>query len=488
MSLDERFEIPPIDQRSADLTRRLIVSRATRLHAPELLPHVVPAPRRASPRFVEQRSGQHGREERVGEDVVLRRAHHAKRRNHVGDDRIVGQRFAEGEAAGNSRVEKRRLEHLPDFVRAVEQGDVAPIVSERLPIARQVRHQPRGLLVVVVERSDVDREGRQAIGLRLDSLHDGRRVERDEAASQLEDVARTAVILLEADRRRQLEVIEESLEHLGVGAGPRVDRLLVVADGEHVAVILRQRLHDPVLHWIQVLEFVDENDVPSRADRRTLGVPLQQLGGLDDQRVEVDDLARREKPLVAREQHGVVVQQRVAAESVRRESVERLGVPAAVAFDAPQHAQLILFVGDAEPRFEQHARAELAQQFGAERVDRSAFDVRRRRAERGCETLRDLAGGLVRERECANARRIDVQFLDEMANALDEAVRLARAGPGENEERSRRRPDGRDLRCRRRARWWRETLAVDGRRHAALTTTDRRARSVPSWRACARGG
>ena len=67
------------------------------------------------------------------------------------------------------------------------------------------------------------------------------------------------------------------------------------------------------------------------------------------------------------------------------------------------------------------------------------------RAERGLEAVRDLAGGLVGEGERADARRIDTQLLHEMAHALDEAVRLAGAGSGEDEQRSRRSRDRRAL-------------------------------------------
>ena len=56
-------------------------------------------------------------------------------------------------------------------------------------------------------------------------------------------------------------------------------------------------------------------------------------------------------------------------------------------------------------------------------------------AERAREPLGDLAGGLVGEGEGADARRVDAELLDEEADALDEAVRLPRPGPGEHEQR-----------------------------------------------------
>jgi hypothetical protein len=62
----------------------------------------------------------------------------------------------------------------------------------------------------------------------------------------------------------------------------------VIADGEDVLVILGERRDDAILHGIEILKFVDEHGVPPRANRRALFGLLEQLGGLDDQRVEVD--------------------------------------------------------------------------------------------------------------------------------------------------------------------------------------------------------
>ena len=324
MTLPERVEVAPIGERAANLAPRLVLTRPMLLDAAELLPHVVPAARRAGARFVEQRLRQQRREELVDEDVVLRRAHHAQRRDHVRDDGIVGQRAAQREPAGNAGVEERRLEHVSDLVRAVEQRDVAPVVADaRRDRARMssTSHAHSSSSSSNISTSTGKRG--HALRLRFDRLDHGRRVERDEPPRQLEDVARAAVVLLEADARRELEVVQEVSEDRRVRAGPRIDRLLVVADGEHVAVIVRERLHDPVLHRIQVLKLVDEDDVPASAHGSPFVVSLEQLGGLDDERVEVDDLARREESLVALEEHGVVVEQRVAAKAMRREPVQR---------------------------------------------------------------------------------------------------------------------------------------------------------------------
>ena len=146
--------------------------------------------------------------------------------------------------------------------------------------------------------------------------------------------------------------------------------------------------------------------------------------------------ALREKTLILLEQDRVVVQQRVAAEAMRGEARERVAMPAARSFDAAQRVELILLVGDAEARLEQHVGAELAEQLGAEGVDGAALDLRRGVAESSLESMRDLAGGLVRERERADARRIECEVFDQEVNALGEAIRLAGAGAGEDEQRA----------------------------------------------------
>jgi len=48
--------------------------------------------------------------------------------------------------------------------------------------------------------------------------------------------------------------------------------------------------------------------------------------------------------------------------------------------------------------------------------------------------LRNFSGGFVGESENADSGRVDVELLDQKANALDQAESLAGAGTGENEQ------------------------------------------------------
>jgi hypothetical protein len=55
-------------------------------------------------------------------------------------------------------------------------------------------------------------------------------------------------------------------------------------------------------------------------------------------------------------------------------------------------------------------------------------------AERARESLGDLPSGFVGEREGAEPIGAELQLLDEIPNALDEAERLPRPGSGEHKE------------------------------------------------------
>jgi hypothetical protein len=108
---------------------------------------------------------------------------------------------------------------------------------------------------------------------------------------------------------------------------------------------------------------------------------------------------------------------------------------------------LIIVVGDAEARLQSDVDSELAQQLGAESVNRSALHALGARVELPLETRCDLAGGLVGERENADALRIEPALLDEESNPLDQAECLTGAGAGENEYGLGRCLDGLTLGC-----------------------------------------
>ena len=78
--------------------------------------------------------------------------------------------------------------------------------------------------------------------------------------------------------------------------------------------------------------------------------------------------------------------------------------------------------------------AELAQQACAEGVDGPARDLLRGRTQTGPQPLRDLAGGLVGERERADPPGPEAVLFNQETDSLGQAKRLSGAGSGKHEE------------------------------------------------------
>ena len=99
---------------------------------------------------------------------------------------------------------------------------------------------------------------------------------------------RRAVVLLEADHLGVGVVALELEDVADVGAAPRVDRLVVVADHGEVAALAGQQVGDAVLGVVGVLVFVD-HDEAERAPvvLEAVRVDLEQVHRLHQQVVEV---------------------------------------------------------------------------------------------------------------------------------------------------------------------------------------------------------
>jgi len=235
--------------------------------------------------------------------------------------------------------------------------------------------------------------------------------------------------------RGNLEVFLKVPEDLWIRAGPRVDRLLVVADGEDVPMVLRQTTDDCVLDRIQILEFVDEDDVPARACLYRDIIHPEQLRRLQYEGVEVGDVSLGHHALISIVVPLVAVTEGIAAESIAREGVEDAVLYFPRDSEAAEERFLVQLVGDAEAWLQVYPFAELAQQLGAERMDGSAFHTLYAIAELSLQTLGDFAGGFVGESEDADSRRINAETLDQESNALDEAECLAGSRTGEDEQR-----------------------------------------------------
>ena len=138
--------------------------------------------------------------------------------------------------------------------------------------------------------------------------------------------------------------------------------MLIVADSKDMPMVAADVANHRVLDRIQILKLVDEDAVPPRANALhdlTLG---EQLGGLEHQHVEVDEVAFVEEGLIPAEDFAVTrILERRAAKAVRGEAREKPAVPAG---------------RNGEPA-QDDARAELAKQLGAESVNGARLDVGR---------------------------------------------------------------------------------------------------------------
>ena len=88
-------------------------------------------------------------------------------------------------------------------------------------------------VLLVVRGIDLDRRAGRALGPEL--LAEPIGIVRDDRVRGGEDVAGRAVVLLEADRLRARKIAQEKMHVLDARAAPAVDRLIVVADDEHLS-------------------------------------------------------------------------------------------------------------------------------------------------------------------------------------------------------------------------------------------------------------
>ncbi len=156
-------------------------------------------------------------------------------------------------------------------------------------IGAKVGDQPGGFVVLIAEALHGHFMRRFRVGGELFLKQP--RILRQHAAGGFEDLSGAAAVLVEDDRL-DVVIAAEALEHVGVGAGPGEDRLLVVADGEEVRMRRGQAFQQIVLHGVHVLEFVHEQVIPA------LGNSIGEFLGFDDQVVEIHHVAVREPGLV----------------------------------------------------------------------------------------------------------------------------------------------------------------------------------------------
>ncbi len=124
--LRERAQILEGVNAAPDLLSVAVDARQRTRHLLELLDQAGSGFFRSRPGIVEQRLRQNGLIEVLLVNFVFGAGDHAKCGEHVGDDLIVRERASLGEAARNSRIQKRGLERASYSVRPIHQAHVAP--------------------------------------------------------------------------------------------------------------------------------------------------------------------------------------------------------------------------------------------------------------------------------------------------------------------------------------------------------------------------
>ena len=286
-------------------------------------------------------------------------------------------------------------------------------------------------------------------------------VVRDHRVRGLEDRVRRAVVLLERDRLRLAEVALELEDVADVGAAEGVDRLVRVADGADVPVLLREQLEQPVLRVVRVLVLVDEHVaerlLPALA---RLGEALEHLDGEHQQVVEVDRVRGEQPPLVELVHlgDGLVVERRDALGVLVRADqlvlrVRDLRVDAArdealrVALELLEalldEPHLVGLVVDREVRCGSRAAGASRRRIRPQAAWKVRIQIARATGpSRSLEPLAHLAGGLVREGDREDLVRLHAAGVDQVRDAVGEHARLARAGAGDDEQRAFGREDG----------------------------------------------
>ena len=176
-------------------------------------------------------------------------------------DAVAEERFLDRPGLGVHPVHHRD-------VAGTELGVLVALVGasreRRAAAADQPLHlagDPLGLLVLVVGLEALDLQPAGDLGPELLVLARG--VARHDGVGRVEDELGRAVVALQLDDRRLRPVALEVEDVAQVGAAPRVDRLVVVADDRQVAALAGERLDPQVLRTVRVLVLVDVEVAPA---------------------------------------------------------------------------------------------------------------------------------------------------------------------------------------------------------------------------------
>ena len=241
-----------------------------------------------------------------------------------------------------------------------------------------------------------------------------------------EDRHRRAVVLLELDDARALEVPVEVEDVAHVGPSPSVDGLVVVPHRADVAARRAEKAQHLELRAVRVLVLVDEDvQVAALPAGARILVALPEARDLADEVVEVERLELAKGGLVPRidDLRDLVVRVALAlgelfgalegvlrVRDAREHGLRVVGaIGAGRAEELLHERRLVALVEDRERPADRLALA--LQDAQAERVERAHREPARpphclpRLAEHLADALAHLAGGLVRERQGDDGRR-----------------------------------------------------------------------------------
>ena len=263
-----------------------------------------------------------------------------------------------------------------------------------------------------------------------------------------------------------------------VGPAPAVDRLILVADDGDAARAVGQKTHEAVLHVVGVLKFVDEHMIEKLGQGRgSRAVGLAQVERREQQAAEVDragggqalfvqtvGLAHDFVEVVAR---GILIRGGALvfrAIDHREHLADGKGLFGN--FHIGQHARhepaRIVVVVDDEFLADADGRAVEAQKARGNAVEGTqphAVGAMAVAAEQALDALFEFARGLVGEGHSQDLARV-CALGQQVGQAVGDHARLARAGPGDDQQRPWRIEHGLDLR-------WVQFAAERVRREAA---------------------
>ena len=120
-----------------------------------------------------------------------------------------------------------------------------------------LRHHISSLIHFIERGIQFDQRAVAVVGPQF--LAQAFRIVRDHRIGGSQDVAGRAVILFQPNGARAGIIVKELLHVADLRAAPAVNRLVVIADHEHLAAFAGKQTDEGVLHIVGVLEFVDQN-------------------------------------------------------------------------------------------------------------------------------------------------------------------------------------------------------------------------------------